>query len=125
MTLQQTAKIDLINSGAGGTRGGSEAAEPPSHSAIVQSAIKSTHSALDALKEAAAQLPGAVASRCRTGSAAAKEDLSSRFRNVVKAYAGIDFLRFCLMLEGGRRERCRSGGPTRAASSAGSCVSSC
>ena len=42
---------------------------------------------------------------CRTGSAAAKEDLSSRFRNVVKAYAGIDFLRFGPMLEGGRRER--------------------
>ncbi len=106
MTLQQTAKITLSILALVAHAAVSEAAEPPSHSAIVQSAIeKHIIPHIDALKEAAAQLPGAVASMCRTGSAAAKEDLSSRFRNVVKAYAGIDFLRFGPMLEGGRRER--------------------
>ena len=106
MTLQQTAKIALSILALLAHAAVSEAAEPPSHTAIVQAAIeKHVIPHIDALKEAAAQLPGAVASMCRTGSAAAKEDLSSRFRNVVKAYAGIDFLRFGPMLEGGRRER--------------------
>ena len=106
MTLQQTAKIALSILALMAHAAVSEAAEPPSHTAIVQAAIeKHVIPHIDALKEAAAQLPGAVASMCRTGSAAAKEDLSSRFRNVVKAYAGIDFLRFGPMLEGGRRER--------------------
>lgn len=106
MTLQQTTIITLsilvlvAHAAAGG------AAERPSHLMITQRAIeKHVIPHIDALKEASSRLPDAVGTMCRTGSPAAKEDLSSRFRNAVKAYAGVDFLRFGPMLEGGRRER--------------------
>jgi predicted lipoprotein len=81
-------------------------AEKPSYHAIVQSAIdKHINTHIDAMKEAADRLPPAVDDVCRTGSAAARKELSSRFRDAVTAYAGIDFLRFGPLLENGRRER--------------------
>ena len=106
MTLQQTTKITLSVLAIVACAGSGAAAERPTHLAIVQQAIdKHVIPHIDALKEVSARLPDAVDTMCRTGSPAAKEDLSSRFRNTVKAYAGVDFLRFGPMLEGGRRER--------------------
>jgi uncharacterized protein len=106
MTLQQTTKITLSVLALVACAASGAAADRPSHLAIVQQAIdKHIIPHIDALKEASARLPDAVDTMCRTGSPAAKEDLSSRFRNTVKAYAGVDFLRFGPLLEGGRRER--------------------
>ena len=100
MTLQQTIKITLsllalcVHAALG------FAAERPTYAAIVQSAVeKHVIAHLDALKAAADPLPVAVGDVCRTGSAAANEALSSQFRKVVVAYAGVDFLRFGPMLE--------------------------
>lgn len=80
--------------------------EPLSHTAMVKAAIERyiiPH--FDALKAAAAPLPDAVANVCKTGSADARKELEDRFRNVVLAYAGGDFLRFGPMREQGRREQ--------------------
>ncbi len=83
------------------------AAEPPTHIEMVQAAIdKHIIPHIDALKDAAARLCRMRCGNvCTTGSAAAKEELSRRFRKAVEAYAGVDFLRFGPMLEGGLRER--------------------
>jgi uncharacterized protein len=80
--------------------------EPVSHAAMVNAAITSyilPH--INALKDAAAPLPDAIANVCRTGSADDKKRLEDRFAKVVDAYAGVDFLRFGPMLEKGRREQ--------------------
>jgi uncharacterized protein len=80
--------------------------EPLSHAAMVKAAITSySVPHIDALKDAAAPLPDAVANVCKTGSSDAKKALEERFAKVVIAYAGVDFLRFGPMLEKGRREQ--------------------
>jgi predicted lipoprotein len=106
MTVKQTIGITLSILALGAHASLGFAAERPTYAAVVQSAIeKHVIAHIDALKAAADPLPGAVGDVCRTGSAAANEKLASQFRKVVVAYAGVDFLRFGPMLEGGRRER--------------------
>jgi hypothetical protein len=106
----QAAAADLSPESAGDGAGApatSEATtEPLSHAAMVKAAISSyiiPH--IDALKVAAAPLPEVVAAVCKTGSPEDEKALEERFRKVVVAYAGVDFLRFGPMLEQGRREQ--------------------
>jgi len=81
-------------------------AEPPSHLAMVQTAIdKHIIPHINALKLAAEALPPAVEAVCKTGSAEARHALDEKFAAAVTAYAGVDFLRFGPMLEKGRREQ--------------------
>jgi predicted lipoprotein len=106
MKLQQTIRAHLSFFIFMALATVASAAEPPSHMEMVQTVIdKHIIPHVDALKDAAVRLPDAVGDVCTTGSAAAKEELSRRFRKVVEAYAGVDFLRFGPMLEGGMRER--------------------
>lgn len=80
--------------------------EPLSHAAMVKASINQyiiPH--IDALKAETAQLPEAVENVCKTGSPEAEKALQDRFDKAVVAYAGVDFLRFGPMLEGGRREQ--------------------
>ena len=82
------------------------AAEPPSHTAMVQAAIeKHIIPHIDALKAASEPLPSAVANVCKSGSPEAQRELEQQFAKVVEAYAAVDFLRFGPMLEKGRREQ--------------------
>lgn len=85
---------------------GASASEPISHEGMVKAAIeKHIIPHFEALKAAAEPLPLAVANVCKTGSADANRELSEQFDKAVIAYAGVDFLRFGPMLEGGRREQ--------------------
>lgn len=81
-------------------------AEVPTRAAIVEAALeKNVLPHINALKSAAQELPHAVDRVCANGTGGSREQLSSVYRRVVEAYAGVDFLRFGPMLEGGRRER--------------------
>src|SRR5262245_57536129 len=82
------------------------ASGPPSYAQIVRTAIERhiiPH--LEALKTAAQPLPGAVEAVCRNSSRETQQALARHFDATVEAYAGVDFLRFGPMLEGGRREQ--------------------
>lgn len=82
------------------------ATEVPNHSELVLAALdKHIIGHVRSLKDNAANLPKAVEKVCRTGEDGAWEELKSHFRLTVEAYAGVDFLRFGPMQEGGRRER--------------------
>lgn len=82
------------------------ATEPPSHLAMVRTAIETyiiPH--INAVKTAAEALPPVVENVCKSGSPEAQQELDKKFADVVVAYAAIDFLRFGPMLEKGRREQ--------------------
>jgi uncharacterized protein len=82
------------------------AAEPQSHYTLVQTALdKSVLPGFDALSKNAAQLPDAVAAVCTNGDDAARANLTSAFRDTVLAWAGVEYLRFGPLADGGRRER--------------------
>jgi predicted lipoprotein len=106
MTLKKTLMtlipiLALIMQATAGT-----AAEPPTHTALARAAIdKHIIPHIEALRDAAHPLQKAVADVCRTGSAASSVELKKRFDKAVLAFAGVDFLRFGPMLEGGRREQ--------------------
>ena len=86
--------------------GGVQARDMPSHFAIVQNAIdKFAIPRFEALNLAAATLPASVETVCKTGDAGAHEELDARFRDTVKAWAAVEYLRFGPLAEGGRRER--------------------
>lgn len=79
---------------------------PPTHYAIVSTTLEKhilPHFA--ALRDAAAPLPMAVDSVCHRGGEAAHEAAISAFRNTVRAWAGVQYLRFGPMIEQARRER--------------------
>lgn len=76
------------------------------HAARVQSTIQShvvPH--FQAVAEAAARLPPAVARACKTGTDGDREELSTHFRNVVVAWAGVAYLRFGPMAGQARQDR--------------------
>jgi predicted lipoprotein len=82
------------------------AAEPPSHYALVQATLdKSVLPGVEALKVSAARLPDAVARVCTRNDARARNDLHKVFRETVLAWAGVEYLRFGPLADGGRRER--------------------
>jgi uncharacterized protein len=82
------------------------AAEPPSHYLLVQTALeKSVLPGFDALNKNASRLPEAVAAVCTKGDDAARKDLSAAFRGTTLAWAGVEYLRFGPLADGGRRER--------------------
>ena len=83
-----------------------QAREMPSHFAIVQNAIdKFAVPRFQAFDQAAATLPRALEPVCKSGDAGAREELDARFRDTVKAWAAVEYLRFGPLAEGGRRER--------------------
>lgn len=53
----------------------------------------------------AKRLPGTLKTVCETGDDAAREELDSRLRDTIKAYARIDFLRFGPLQQDGLREK--------------------
>ena len=82
------------------------ASEPQSHYVLVQNALdKSVLPGFEALKTSAAKLPDAVARVCSEGNAPAIDDLNKAFRDTVRSWAGVEYLRFGPLAEGGRRER--------------------
>lgn len=82
------------------------ARDPQSHFALVDAALtKHIVPRMTAFRDAAEALPGQVESVCETGEDAAREELSGRFRRIVKAWAGIWFLRFGPLEQSIRRER--------------------
>jgi predicted lipoprotein len=84
----------------------SRAAEPQSHFALVEHALqKHIVPRITQFREAATALPAYVTNVCETGDDAAREELSGRFRSVVKSWAGIWFLRFGPLEQASRRER--------------------
>ena len=83
-----------------------QAREMPSHFAMVQNAIdKFAVPRFESLNRAAEVLPSAVEQVCTRGDAGAREELDARFRDTVKAWAAVEFLRFGPLTESGRRER--------------------
>ena len=82
------------------------AAEPPSHYALVQSALeKSIIPGFEALSKTAARLPDAISHVCATGDDASRLEAANAFRDTVVAWAGVEYLRFGPLADGGRRER--------------------
>jgi uncharacterized protein len=82
------------------------AAEPQSHYTLVQTALeKSVLPGFEALSKNAARLPDAVAAVCTKDDDAARENLTAAFRDTVLAWAGVEYLRFGPLADGGRRER--------------------
>lgn len=95
----------LFVAATGATRE-ARARELPSHFAMVQNVIeKFVIPRFEALDQAAAPLPNFVDTVCRSGNAGAHEELDSAFRNTVKAWAAVEYLRFGPLTESGRRER--------------------
>lgn len=88
---------------ASGTAG---AKEPPSHFALVQ-AVLDQHvlPRFEALDTSAAALPPDVKSLCKNGGDGAREELIGHFRQTVSDWAGVEYLRFGPLADGGRRER--------------------
>lgn len=85
---------------------GARANVPPSHYTVVQATLDQyvvPH--FQALDEAVKTLPEAVTQVCKSGSADDRAALNKAFSNVVRAWAGVDYLRFGPMLEAARRER--------------------
>ena len=79
---------------------------PPTHYAVVLATVdKHIVPHMAALRDAAQRLPGAVAQVCRAGDGASREALVAEFRSTVRAWAGVEFLRFGPMMEAVRRER--------------------
>ncbi len=82
------------------------AGEPPSHYALVQAALeKSIIPGFEALSKNAARLPDAVAHVCARGDDASRTEASDAFRDTVLAWAGVEYLRFGPLADGGKRER--------------------
>jgi uncharacterized protein len=82
------------------------AAEPPSHYALVQAALeKSIVPGFETLSKSAARLPDAIAKICAKGDDAARTEAATAFRETVAAWAGVAYLRFGPLADGGRRER--------------------
>jgi uncharacterized protein len=82
------------------------AAEPPSHYALVQAALeKSIVPGFETLGNSAARLPDAIAKICAKGDDAARTEAANAFRDTVAAWAGVAYLRFGPLADGGRRER--------------------
>lgn len=88
------------------TTGTVEAKVPPSHYEMVLAAVdRHVVPHFTALRDAAAPLPVDVERVCAHGDDASREVAISAFRNTVKAWAGVAYLRFGPMLENARRER--------------------
>jgi uncharacterized protein len=82
------------------------AAEPQSHYALVQAAlVQSVVPGFEALARNAARLPDSVERVCANGDAASREILGSAFRDTVLSWAGVEYLRFGPLADGGKRER--------------------
>jgi predicted lipoprotein len=82
------------------------AEETKNHYALVQAVLeKYVVPHVTALKDAAAPLPTSVDDVCKTGKKAARKKLDSDFAKTVKAYAGVEFLRFGPLAVTARRER--------------------
>jgi uncharacterized protein len=82
------------------------AAEPPSHYALVQSTLeKSIAPGFVELSKNAARLPDAVAHVCVKGDDASRKEAADAFRATVLSWAGVEYLRFGPLADGGKRER--------------------
>ena len=83
-----------------------QAAEAPSHFAIVQTVLdKHVLPRFQVLEASAAKLPAGVNDVCANGDGGAREGLIGSFRRVVSDWAAVEYLRFGPIADGGRRER--------------------
>ncbi len=82
------------------------ARDPQSHFALVEGALqKHIVPHITQFRDAAAALPSDVKKVCESGDDASREELTARFRKLVKSWAGIWFLRFGPLEQASRRER--------------------